>query len=92
MNYGTMGSDPEVLGDVVYFFCWTPQNYWELFRTDGSADGTMLVKDLYPGYFESDWPTSLTTLENMDSVLWFGDDPEYGVQLRLYYEGTGSYF
>ena len=92
MNYGTMGSDPEVLGDVVYFFGWTPQNYWELFRTDGSADGTMMVKDLYPGYFEADWPTSLTTLNNMESVVWFGDDPEYGVQLRLYYEGTGSYF
>jgi len=28
----------------------------------------------------------------MESVVWFGDDPEYGVQLRLYYEGTGSYF
>ena len=92
MNYGTMESDPEVLGDVVYFFGWTPQNYWELFRTDGSADGTMMVKDLYPGYFEADWPTSLTTLNNMESVVWFGDDPEYGVQLRLYYEGTGSYF
>ena len=92
MNYGTMESDPEVLGDVVYFFGWTPWNYWELFRTDGSADGTMLVKDLYPGYFESDWPTSLTTLEHMDSVVWFGDDPEFGVQLRLYYEGTGSYY
>ena len=92
MNYGTMESDPEVLGDVVYFFGWTPQNYWELFRTDGSTDGTMLVKDLYPGYFESDWPTSLTTLEHMDSVVWFGDDPEFGVQLRLYYEGTGSYY
>jgi ELWxxDGT repeat protein len=92
MNYGTMESDPEVLGDVVYFFGWTPQNYWELFRTDGSADGTMMVKDLYPGYFEADWPTSLTTLDNMESVVWFGDDPEYGVQLRLYYEGTGSYF
>ena len=24
MNYGTMESDPEVLGDVVYFFGWTP--------------------------------------------------------------------
>jgi ELWxxDGT repeat protein len=92
MNYGAMESDPEVLGDVIYFFGWTPWNYWELFRTDGSADGTMLVKDLYPGYFESDWPTSLTTLEHMDSVVWFGDDPEFGVQLRLYYEGTGSYY
>ena len=92
MNYGAMESDPEVLGDVIYFFGWTPWNYWELFRTDGSVDGTMLVKDLYPGYFESDWPTSLTTLEHMDSVVWFGDDPEFGVQLRLYYEGTGSYY
>ena len=92
MNYGSMESDPEVLGDVVYFFGWTPENYWELFRTDGSSDGTIMVKDLYPGYFESQMPTSLTTLEHMDSVLWFGDDPEYGVQLRLYYEGTGSYF
>ncbi len=92
MNYGSFSSDPEVLDDVVYFFAWTPETHFELFRTDGSADGTILVKDLYPGYFESEMPTSLTTLEHMDSVLWFGDDPEYGVQLRIYYEGTGTYF
>jgi len=93
-NYQSMNqeSDPVVIGDVVYFFAWTPYTHFELFRTDGSSDGTMMVSDLYPGYFESEMPTSLTKLDNMNSVVWFGDDPEYGVQLRLYYEGTGSYY
>lgn len=51
----TKGSDPYLratIGNTVYFFAKTLTNGFELWKSDGTAAGTLLVKDIYPGTVE----------------------------------------
>lgn len=38
-----------ILGDFFYFSAYTPATGWELWQSNGTAEGTALVKDLLPG-------------------------------------------
>lgn len=38
-----------ILGDFFYFSAYTPATGWELWQSNGMAEGTALVKDLLPG-------------------------------------------
>jgi ELWxxDGT repeat protein len=86
---GGLGSFPNnltVVGDFLYFTA-TEDDYslsnefWhgeELWRTDGTEDGTVRVKDINPGEFGS-YPSYLT---EMDGVLYFfASDGVHGREL-----------
>jgi len=55
------------IGNVVYFVAANSVNGEELWRSDGTAAGTVLVKDIRPGSADS-YPSSLT---NVNGVLYF---------------------
>jgi ELWxxDGT repeat protein len=47
-----MGSFPgqyHPLGNLTLFRAWTQTTGWEIWRTDGTTAGTLLVKDIWPG-------------------------------------------
>ncbi len=43
-----------ILNNIIYFSAYDDINGTELWRSDGTADGTYLVKDIYPGQSSSD--------------------------------------
>ena len=66
INTDTSGSVPShliVMNGVVYFAASDPQNGMELWRSDGTPEGTVLVKDITPGpesTFAPDAPNGAT--------------------------------
>ena len=49
---GTSGSNPQNLindNGTLYFSAFTAQYGTELWKTDGTASGTVMVQDVYPG-------------------------------------------
>jgi ELWxxDGT repeat protein len=75
------GSNPTqltVVGDVAYFVATTPTTGAELWKTDGTAAGTVLVKDIRGGRVGSA-PTKLT---NVNGTLFFvANDSTHGAEL-----------
>ena len=67
------------VGDFTVFFAQSPVGT-ELWRTDGSAAGTVLVKDIYPGPGSSNaiWPVV------MGGVLYFAASGDDGVSRELW--------
>jgi ELWxxDGT repeat protein len=66
------------VADKLYFRAADPTHGTELWRSDGTAAGTKLVKDIYPGGFDS----SPEDLENVAGTLYFtADDPRHGTEL-----------
>ena len=54
-------------------------SYTELWKSDGTRKGTVLVKDIWPGYASASEPTELT---NVDDTLFFqADDGVHGREL-----------
>ena len=80
-NQGSMGRDQEkfvTVGTTVFFAAADYLNGWELWKSDGTLAGTVLVKDIRPGY-ESSGPDKLT---DVNGVLYFAaDDGVNGVEL-----------
>lgn len=78
---GTAGSNlrglykTTVAGNFVYFICNTPGEGEELWRTDGTASGTILVKDIKPAALSST-PIILGTYQN--KLIFSADDLVYG--------------
>ncbi len=80
-----------VLGNQLYFANSDAAAGVELWRTDGTAAGTALVKDIYPGDFGSGAPDSLTAVGNRlffvaedgshGRELWVSDGSEAGTHL-----------
>lgn len=67
-----------VLNGRLYFRAWDPDHGFELWRTDGTAAGTVLVRDLAPGPVSGD-PQGLVAAGGR---LWFSAlDPEHGKEL-----------
>jgi ELWxxDGT repeat protein len=62
-------ADLVAIGNIVYFTTYTGVNGQELWRSDGTAAGTVLVKDIWPGSGSSFFYPSLT---NVNGVLYFG--------------------
>ncbi len=48
-TFGYQARDLVVMGDHIYFRNWTAEQGMELWRTDGTPGGTVLVKDINPG-------------------------------------------
>lgn len=48
-SFGYLARDLVVMGDHIYFRNWTAETGMELWKTDGTAAGTVLVKDIRPG-------------------------------------------
>jgi ELWxxDGT repeat protein len=66
------------LGDRLYFRAWDPAHGFELWRTDGTPAGTVLVRDLAPGPASGD-PQGLVAAGGR---LWFSAlDPDHGREL-----------
>lgn len=62
----------------VLFTARSPDQGFELWRTDGTSQGTSLVRDIVPG-IRSSRPTNLETLD--DLVIFIAGDEEHGVEL-----------
>lgn len=89
LSIGGAGSfnpnDPSTLlaiGDTIFFTTWAGGKGFELWRTDGTATGTQLVKDIAPGS-ESSNPLELT---NVNGILFFAakDDGTYSYNYDLW--------
>ena len=85
-----------VLDNRLYFSAYNSENGGELWVSDGTSEGTQLVKDIYPGnnnsaYVNSSSPNDLTVLDErlyfsaFDGVnggeLWVSDGTSEGTQL-----------
>ena len=77
-------NDPSTLlaiGDTIFFTTWAGGKGFELWRTDGTATGTQLVKDIAPGS-ESSYPSELT---NVNGTLFFAaQDGTYSYSYDLW--------
>ncbi len=93
------------LGNTVLFGASTEATGGELWRTDGTAAGTRLVKDLVPGV-EDAYPSSLIVLgdrvlfttsdyaanRNYNSTLWSTDGTEAGTRVVQAFDHNVSLF
>lgn len=76
--YDPVQPEYTVLGGRLYFRAWDPDHGFELWRTDGTAAGTVLVRDIAPGDTSSDPQGLIAT----GGRLWFSAlDPEHGREL-----------
>ncbi|QSQ26176.1 hypothetical protein JY651_15115 [Pyxidicoccus parkwayensis] len=67
-------------GDLVFFAASSDSGGTELWRTDGTPDGTFLVADLSPGEGSSD-PALLTLMSPSGPLLFAATTPETGREL-----------
>jgi ELWxxDGT repeat protein len=71
-------SDLQTLGDSLYFLAKTGEAGYELWKSDGTADGTRLVRDIRPGPDDS----NVSGLTPAGGLLYFSaDDGTNGRQL-----------
>ncbi|XXF75317.1 hypothetical protein P2318_19840 [Myxococcaceae bacterium GXIMD 01537] len=76
----------ESLGGTLLFVADDGLHGAELWRTDGTAEGTVLVKDIAPGYDSSFWswsptPMPLSFTRVGGAVFFTADDLEHGMEL-----------
>ncbi len=87
------------IGNVVYFSAIGDERSVELWKSDGSSSGTVIVKDIHPT--DASWPTSFANLNGElffvadDGVhgkeIWKSDGTEAGTQIvKDIYPGGGS--
>src|SRR5205085_1581848 len=89
-----------VVGDTLFFAAFTPATGTELWKSDGTEAGTVLVKDIYPGQQPGipEWLTAVgDTLyfaaedSNLNRQLWKSDGTAQGTQpLTSFPSGQGS--
>jgi ELWxxDGT repeat protein len=71
------------VGSTVFFAAIHPEFGTELWKTDGTAEGTMMIKDIYPGVNASiDLFDGGVQLANLGGTLYFvADDGVHGAEL-----------
>ncbi|NJO05089.1 MAG: hypothetical protein HC876_05935 [Chloroflexaceae bacterium] len=78
---GTLSSNPHdfvQVGDMVYFIATATETGSELWKTDGTAEGTVLVRDILPGP-QSSGVWYLTAVA--DTLYFVADDGRRGREL-----------
>jgi len=93
-SYGSSPSDLVVFNDKLYFTANDGENGGELYVSDGTAVGTQLVADLYPGLSNysspnSSSPSGLTVVG--DELFFSADNGETGTELFKLTLDTDSY-
>ena len=90
---GDRGSDPQAMiraGNLVYFVAFMPGTGFEIWRTDGTPDGTFLLNEIYPGPagspLERWWEAGgilyfSVSAEQSSSHLWRSDGTRAGTYL-----------
>ena len=79
-----------VLGDELYFFADDGIHGHELWKSDGIESGTMLVKDIHPGAFESCYWGNYCSLTGVGDELFFVAKDEVDVLQLWKSDGTES--
>ena len=74
------------IGTTTFFVATTPPTGQELWKTDGTAAGTLLVKDIYPGSADAN-PSFLTAVGGI--LLFMANDGTHGAELWRS-DGTAS--
>jgi ELWxxDGT repeat protein len=75
-NRSSQPNDIVAIGDTGFFIADDGENGRNLWRSDGTAVGTALVKDIYPGAGSS----YISDLTNVSGALFFvADDGSHGV-------------
>ncbi len=80
INPGEFGSNPEQLtfvGDTLYFTASTKLHGPAIWKTDGTAAGTVMVKDVGPAPW--DYPRNMTLLAVGDTLYFTAGDGNYGL-------------
>jgi ELWxxDGT repeat protein len=82
INSGSGDSDPDaapvVMNDIVYFVADNGINGDELWKSDGTTAGTVMVKDIYPG-LQASFPQLLTVMNGF--VYFRANNGAHGVEL-----------
>ena len=83
--FGTNNITREVFGrvfqDQIVFYGKDESHGYELWKTDGSTEGTSLIKDIYPGSEDSGNP-SVTDIKVVDNIFYFvANNNENGFEL-----------
>lgn len=89
INVGSQSSYPDHFVEVngtAYFSALTPQNGYELWKSDGTEAGTVMVKDIVPGTASSG-PKFLT---NVNGVLFFNATTTNGGNELWKSDGTAA--
>jgi ELWxxDGT repeat protein len=73
-------------GDTAYFYAFEPLHGWELWRSDGTAAGTRLVKDVQPAVVNLPWVPGLSPVApwgaDVNGTFYFtADDGIHGWEL-----------
>jgi ELWxxDGT repeat protein len=87
---GPCSSAPEYLtavGNTLYFSAYDDANGEELWKSDGTSGGTVLVKDIWVGPSSGSNPTNLTAL---GSTLYFSADDGTNRRELWKSDGTGA--
>ncbi len=66
-------------GQFVYFTAWDTTVGYELRYSDGTSNGTYLVKDILPGTSSEDWPSDLVAIQ--DKVFFSDSNGVNGYEL-----------